>query len=46
MFLEGIWSYNITQSEGPMATTNGMISNLANTSVTFTLVEEILENNY
>ena len=45
MFLEGIWSYNITQSEGPMATTNGMISNLANTSITFTLVEEILENN-
>ena len=45
MFLEGIWSYNITQSEGPMARTNGMISNLANTSVTFTLVEEIMENN-
>ena len=45
MFLEGIWIYNITQSEGPMATTNGMISNLANTSITFTLVEEILENN-
>ena len=45
MFLEGIWSYNITQSEGPMATTNGIISNLANTSVTFTLIEEILENN-
>ena len=45
MFLEGIWSYNITQSEGPMATTNGMISNLANTSITLTLVEEILENN-
>jgi hypothetical protein len=45
MFLEGIWSYNITQSEGPMATTNGIISNLANTSVTFTLIEEIVENN-
>ena len=45
MFLEGIWSHNITQSEGPMATTNGIISNLANTSVTFTLIEEILENN-
>lgn len=45
MFLEGIWRYNITQSEEPMARTNGMISNLANTSITFTLVEEILENN-
>ena len=45
MFLEGIWSYNITQSEGPMATTNGMTSNLANTSVTFTLIEEIMGNN-
>ena len=45
MFLEGIWSYNITQSEEPMATTNGIISNLANTSVTFTLVEEIMGNN-
>jgi len=45
MFLEGIWSYNITQSEGPMATAVGMISNLANTSVTFTLIEEIMENN-
>ena len=45
MFLEGIWSYNITQSEEPMAKTNGIIPNLANTSVTFTLVEEIVENN-
>jgi hypothetical protein len=45
MFLEGIWSYNITQSEGPMAATNGLISNLANTSVTFTLIEEIIEDN-
>jgi hypothetical protein len=45
MFLEGIWGYNITESDGPMATSNGMISNLADTSVTFTLFEEILENN-
>ena len=45
MFLEGIWNYNITQSEGPMATTNGRISNLANTSVTFTLIENVVENN-
>jgi PGF-CTERM protein len=45
MFLEGIWEYNITESEGPMATTNGMVSNLANTSVTFTLIEVIVENN-
>jgi PGF-CTERM protein len=28
-----------------MATTNGMVSNLANTSVTFTLIEVIVENN-
>ena len=41
MFLEGIWDYNISQSEGPMASTNGKISNIANTSITFTLVEII-----
>jgi len=45
MFLEGIWGYNITESDGPMATSNGMISNLANTSITFTFIEEIVENN-
>ena len=45
MFLEGIWGYNITQSEDPMGTTNGMSSNLANTSITFTLIEEIVETN-
>ena len=45
MFLEGIWGYNITQSEEPMGTTNGMSSNLANTSITFTLIEEIVDTN-
>tara|TARA_B100000683_G_scaffold228474_1_gene228427 strand:+ start:1703 stop:4582 length:2880 start_codon:yes stop_codon:yes gene_type:complete len=45
MFLEGIWDYNISQSEGPMASTNGKISNIANTSITFTLVEIIDEEN-
>ena len=45
MFLEGVWGYNITESDGPMATSNGMISNLANTSITFTMIEEIIENN-
>ena len=45
MFLEGIWDYNISQSEGPMASTNGKISNIANTSITFTLIEIIDEEN-
>ena len=45
MFLEGIWDYNISQSEGPIASTNGKISNIANTSITFTLVEIIDEEN-
>ena len=44
MFLEGIWEYTITESDGPLASSLGKSSGLASTSVTFNVVEEIEES--
>ena len=43
MFLEGIWEYTITESDGPLASSLGKSSSLASTSVIFNMVEEIEE---
>lgn len=41
MFLEGIWEYTISESDGPLASSNGMIAELANTSVSITIIPEM-----
>ena len=41
MFLEGIWEYTITESDGPLASSLGKSSSLASTSVIFNVVDQI-----
>ena len=45
MFLEGIWEYTISESDGPLATSNGMVAELANTSVSISILQDTVEDN-
>jgi hypothetical protein len=45
MFLEGIWEYTISESDGPLASSNGMVAELANTSVSISILQATGEDN-